>query len=84
MNCDAANLDKAVEAAQEQIEAIRRLEARGALEDLPPKLRATAELRVEHPELTLAQLSELMDPPVTKSCLNHRLRKLLELERKGG
>ena len=84
VNCDAANLDKAVEAAQEQIEAIRRLEARGVLEDLPPKLRATAELRVEHPELTLAQLSELMDPPVTKSCLNHRLRKLLELERKGG
>ena len=54
------------------------------LEDLPPKLRATAELRVEHPELTLSQLAELLQPPVTKSCLNHRLRKLMELGRRGG
>ena len=79
VNCDAANLDKAVEAAQEQIEAIRRLEERGMLDELPPKLRATAEVRLAHPELTLAQLAEALDPPVTKSCLNHRLRKLMEL-----
>lgn len=79
VNCDAANLDKTVEAAQEQIEAIGRLEARGALEALPDKLRQTARLRVEYPELTLSQLAELCDPPVTKSCLNHRLRKLMEL-----
>ena len=81
INCDAANLDKVVEAAQEQIAAIRRLEERGMLEDLPDKLRATAELRVAHPELTLSQLAEASDPPVTKSCLNHRLRKLVELAR---
>ncbi|MEG2098023.1 MAG: DNA-binding protein WhiA, partial [Pseudoflavonifractor sp.] len=43
------------------------------------KLRKTALLRVEHPELTLTQLAELCDPPVTKSCLNHRLRKLIAL-----
>ena len=84
VNCDAANLDKAVEAAQEQIEAIRRLTERGMLEDLPPKLRATAELRVEHPELHLSQLAELLQPPVTKSCLNHRLRTLMQLGRRVG
>lgn len=62
-----------------QIEAIRRLERRGELNRLPDKLQETAALRVEHPELSLAQLAALCSPPVTKSCLNHRLRKLLEL-----
>lgn len=79
VNCDEANLDKAVAAAQSQIEAIRRLEARGALDGLPDKLRETARLRMEHPELTLSQLGELCSPPISKSALNHRLRKLLEL-----
>ena len=79
VNCDAANLDKAVDAAQEQIEAIYRLEARGMLQDLPDKLKETVDLRVAHPELALSQLAELCDPPVTKSCLNHRLRKIMEL-----
>lgn len=82
VNCDAANLDKTVEAAQEQIEAIRRIEARGGLELLPNKLAETARLRVEYPELTLSQLAELCSPPVTKSCLNHRLRKLIEMGRR--
>ena len=79
VNCDAANLDKAVEAAMAQMEAIRRLEESGKLALLPDKLRETARLRAENPELTLAQLAALCDPPVTKSCLNHRLRKLMEL-----
>lgn len=79
VNCDAANLDKAVDAALEQIEAIHRLEERGMLQDLPDKLKETVDLRVAHPELTLSQLAELCDPPVTKSCLNHRIRKLMEL-----
>jgi len=81
LNCDSANLDKAVLAAQEQLEAIRRLESAGVLENLPEKLRQTAELRVKNPELTLSELAEEFDPPVTKSCLNHRLRKLMELSK---
>ena len=81
VNCDAANVDKAVAAAQEQIRAIVRLEERGALKAAPDKLRQAARLRVEHPELTLAQLAALCDPPVSKSCYNHRLRKLMELAR---
>jgi DNA-binding protein WhiA len=81
VNCDAANLDKTVDAAQGQLEAIRLLEERGELEQLPDKLRQTALLRRENPELTLAQLAALCDPPVTKSALNHRLRKLVALSR---
>ena len=81
LNCDSANLDKAVEAAQEQMEAIRRLQAAELLEQLPDKLQETAALRLEYPELSLSELAAEFDPPVSKSCLNHRLRKLLELSR---
>ena len=83
VNCDSANLDKAVDAALEQVEAIERFARTRGLDALPDKLRQTAELRLAHPELTLSQLSALFDPPVTKSCLNHRLRKLMELAGEG-
>ena len=79
VNCDAANLDKVVEAAQAQMEAIRKLERDKVLETLPDKLQEAARLRMDHPEDTLSQLAERCDPPVTKSALNHRLRKLVEL-----
>lgn len=79
LNCDSANLDKAVLAAQEQLEAIRRLRASGQMETLPEKLKATAALREAHPELSLSELAETFDPPVTKSCLSHRLRKIMQL-----
>ena len=78
LNCDSANLDKAVLASQEQLEAIRKLRAAGVLKDLPEKLKQTAKMREKHPELTLSELAEEFDPPVTKSCLNHRLRKLMD------
>lgn len=78
LNCDSANLDKAVLAAQEQMDAIRTLQTAGLLEKLPDKLQLTAALRLENPELTLSELAEEFDPPVSKSCLNHRLRKLLD------
>ena len=83
VNCDSANLDKAVDAALEQVEAIERFARTRGLDALPDKLRQTAELRLAHPELTLSQLSALFDPPVTKSCLNHRLRKLMALAGEG-
>ena len=79
VNCEAANLDKTVDASLVQIEAIRTLEERGMLEQLPEKLKETAILRRENPELTLTQLAALCVPPVTKSALNHRLRKLMAL-----
>ena len=82
VNCESANLDKAVDAAQEQLEAIRRLYELGRVEELSPQLKETVILRETYPELTLSQLAEEFDPPVTKCCLNHRLRKLVELSKK--
>ena len=81
VNCEAANLDKAVDAAQEQLEAIRRLYELDRVEGLTAQLKETIILRETFPELTLSQLAEEFDPPVTKSCLNHRLRKLVELSK---
>ena len=78
-NCDSANVDKAVAAAQEQLAAIRKLEERAVLETLPEKLQQTATLRREHPEMTLSELAELHEPPISKSAVNHRMRKLLSL-----
>ena len=79
VNCDNANTSKVVEAAQAQIAAIRTLRERGKYEQLPDKLKQTAALREENPEANMAELAELFDPPLTKSALNHRLRKLTEL-----
>ena len=64
---------------QEQLEAIRVLDEAEVLENLPDKLRETAALRMTHPELTLSELALEFQPPVTKSCLNHRLRKIQTL-----
>ncbi len=79
VNCDNANLDKTVAAAQSQIDSIKRLAECGRLSGLPESLRETARLRLDFPELTLSQLAEQFDPPITKSALNHRLRKLVEM-----
>lgn len=79
VNCDAANLDKAVDAAMAHIEAIHKLEERMSLDALPPKLEEAARLRKRHPDLTLTELAALCNPPITKSSLNHRLKKLAEL-----
>lgn len=76
-NCEVANLEKSVEAADQQMRAISKLEAAGLLERLSPQLRATARLRLENPEASLAELAELHSPPLTKSGLNHRLQKLI-------
>ena len=81
VNCEAANLDKAVNAAQEQLEAIRRLYELDRVEGLTAQLKETIILRETFPELTLSELAKEFEPPITKSCLNHRLRKLVELSR---
>ena len=78
-NCDDANTTKVVEAAQEQLAAIRLLKKQGKLEHLPPKLLQAAQARQEHPEASLAELAQLMEPPITKPAMNHRLKKLLAL-----
>jgi DNA-binding protein WhiA len=80
VNCDTANVSKIVDAALLHIEAIRKITAATGLDSLPDKLRETAVLRLENPEMSLTELAETMS--VTKSCLNHRLRKLVELSGK--
>ncbi len=78
INCDSANADKTVAAAQEQLAAIRRIAKEyGGLDVLPEVLRDTALLRITNPEASLADLAQLSYPPVTKSCLSHRLKKLM-------
>lgn len=78
-NCDDANTSKVVDAAQEQLAAIRRLEEWGRLESLPEKLLQAARARQENPESNLTELAGLMHPPITKSSMSHRLRRLVEL-----
>ena len=78
MNCDMANVNKTLDAAQEQVAAIEKLRGSPRWKRLPEKLQQTAALRLEYPELSLTQLAERCDPPVTKSCINHRMRKLME------
>lgn len=77
VNCDSANADKVVAAAAEQMEAIRRIDRLYGLDSLPEKLQEAALLRFANPEASLADLALLSYPPVSKSCLSHRLKKLL-------
>ena len=81
VNCETANLSKVVNAAGDQIDAIRLLANRGILETLPEKLQSTARMRLAHPEAPLSELAEMSDPPVSKSAINHRMRKLVELSK---
>ncbi len=79
VNCDSANADKVVAAAQEQLGAIRLLVKTYGIDALPEPLRETALLRITNPEASLADLARLSSPPVSKSCLSHRLKKILSL-----
>lgn len=78
-NCDDANTSKVVEAAQEQLAAIRILEEKGLLEKLAPKLLQAAKARKANPESALSELAGMMDPPITKPAMNHRLKKLVQM-----
>ena len=79
VNCDTANIQKTLNAAERQLEDIRYLEQNYGLQRLNEPLRQMAEVRLEYPEATLAELGELLDPHVGKSGVNHRLRKLSEI-----
>ena len=79
LNCDSANTDKTVAAAAVQIDAIRRYARAYGLDSLPEPLHDAALLRITNPEVSLADLARLSIPQVTKSCLSHRLKKIMEL-----
>lgn len=88
VNCDSANTQRIADTAARQTDLIRLLSEWGGLPALPAELRAAAEARLENPELSLKELGEIMQPPLGKSGMNHRLRKLEQaaadyLKRKG-
>ena len=78
-NCDDANISKVVEAAQEQLAAIRILRETGAFDNLPDKLRQAAVAREENPEAALTELASQMEPPISKPAMNHRLQRLVQM-----
>ena len=80
VNCDSANADKIVAAAQEQLSVIRELDRRFGLVNLPEVLQETAMLRIANPDSSLTDLAVLANPPVSKSCMSHRMKKLLEFK----
>lgn len=79
VNCDSANVQRAVTAASRQTQAIERLIAAQGEQSLPPALLQTAKLRLQYPEVSLEELGRLCDPPVGKSGVNHRLRRLEQM-----
>ena len=78
-NCDDANTSKVVEAAQEQLAAIRLLRKRGLFEHLPVKMQQAAIAREQNPESSLTELASMMEPPITKPAMNNRLKKLMQM-----
>jgi DNA-binding protein WhiA len=80
VNCDTANLQKTVNAALTQCEAFRALRASPRWDALPQNLKTVAEHRLRYPEHSLTELAETFDPPLGRSALNHRLRKLMTID----
>lgn len=78
VNCETANLNKTIEAAVKQIKDIELIRDTVGLDSLSDSLMQVALLRLENPDMSLQGLGELLDPPVGKSGVNHRLRKIGE------
>ena len=78
-NCDDANISKVVEAAQEQLNAIRILRERSLYDQLPAKMKQAAEAREKNPEASLTELAAMMEPSISKPAMNHRLKKLVQM-----
>ena len=82
-NCDDANTSKVVEAAQEQLNAIRILRERGLFDKLPEKMKQAVAAREKNPEASLTELAAMMEPPISKPAMNHRLKKLVQMALEG-
>lgn len=82
VNCETANLNKTIEAAVKQIRDIEYVRDTVGLESLSDGLREVAEIRLKNPDMKLKDIGELLNPPVGKSGVNHRLRKISELAQK--
>jgi cell division protein WhiA len=82
VNCETANLEKVVASAQQQLDAIGQIDNLVGLGNISPALREAAMIRRDFPEASLKELGELLDPPVSKSAMNHRFRQLDKLLQK--
>ena len=79
MNSELANIKKTSDASARQIHAIKKIIKRDGIESLPAELRELAALRLDNPDMSLKELGESFDPPISRSGVNHRLQKLLKL-----
>lgn len=78
-NCENANIDKTVAAAVKQREAVCKLRDTIGLDALPVSLREVCRLRLENPDLSLREIGERLDPPISRSGVNHRMQRIIEL-----
>jgi DNA-binding protein WhiA len=79
VNCETANISKTVSAAMKQIEDIKLIDETTGINNLPDSLRDLAEVRLQNPDASLLVLGNMLNPPVGKSGVNHRLRKLAQI-----
>lgn len=84
VNCDTANIRKALQASDKQIRMIRRMMESGVIQTLPESLKMTAELRVKYDQMSMTELGNAHDPPITKSGVSHRLAKIVDFARTAG
>lgn len=81
LNCDMSNLDKIVKAATAQCDAVNLIISKRGLDYLPQNLREIAKLRIDNPEMSLKEMCESLSEPISRSGLNHRLQKIMEIAR---
>jgi len=79
VNCETANLNKTIDAAIKQIEAIEKLKQNKKFESMPEALKEIANLRADNPHASLIELGQMLEKPIGKSGVNHRLKKILEI-----
>ena len=82
VNCETANIGKTVSAAVRQTGDIELVMQSGRYKELPDQLKEMAKIRLRYPNVSLKELGELMDPPIGKSGVNHRLKKIAQIAEK--
>lgn len=82
VNCETANLNKSIDASFKQIENIKLIDEKIGIENLPENLQIIANLRLENPDVSLRELGEMLHPPLSKSGINHRIRKIDAISKK--
>jgi len=82
VNCETANLEKTVNAALRQVDNIKYIAETKGLDSLPPTLREIARLRLENPDVSLSELGQMLNPALSKSGVNHRLKRIDDIARK--